>query len=95
MTDLIIQPTASVDAEQVWREAYTRFNATIAVTTGDGNQAATAVIQAYGDARADAARREALEEAAVWIEKHGPSDDIGNYDAACHLRALKENPNAG
>lgn len=35
------------------------------------------------------ARDKALEEAALWIERNGPSDDIGNYDAAHGLRALK------
>ena len=56
------QPTASVDAEQVWREALSAaaMSPRSRGASFDPDQTATAVIQAYGDARADAARREAL-----------------------------------
>ena len=71
---------------------------------GDGSQAATTVIQAYGDARADAARREALEEAAKVADGYAAAGKDNPQLApisaqmrycAQRIRALKENPNAG
>lgn len=91
------QATAIADAEQVWREALTAF-------ANAGNQAATAVIQAYGDARADAARQDALEEAAKVADGYAAAGKDNPQLApisaqmrycAQRIRALKENPNAG
>lgn len=54
MTDQNTRPQPSAEPVAVWREAYTRFNATIAMTNEDGNQAAAAVIASA----LEAARRE-------------------------------------
>lgn len=62
MRDENTRPQPSAEPVAVWREAYTRFNATIAMTNEDGNQAAAAVIASA----LEAARREALEQA-EWV----------------------------
>ena len=94
------QPTASVDAEQVWREDWDAvLNQPHGIPGDEASvQAATAVIQSYGDARADAARRETVDAArsAVFavLRKHDVDEQMfAEIAAATH--ALKENPNAG
>ena len=59
------QPTASADAEQVWQEALSAaaMSPRSRGASFDPDQAAADVIQAYGDARADAARQEGAWEA--------------------------------
>lgn len=93
----------AADAEQAWRDAWgAALNQPYGIP-GDGAsvQAGTAVIQAYGDARADAARREGEEklrfvmvcisiESARWPENDDVQKAIANLQR--RIASFKENP---
>lgn len=102
------QPTASADAEQVWRGHLDTACELIQEAKGvegpdsgyvtdhlDAAQnwieRAVAAIQAYGDARADAARQEGAWEAGKEI--NALKDALAQ--ARAEIAELKENPNAG
>lgn len=58
-----------IDFVKLWREAYTRYNATSVLTNGDANDEAARVLEAAFTAAVEEERRKALEEAALECDK--------------------------
>jgi hypothetical protein len=105
--ELAEQPTASVDAEPVaWMREGPNTGLRVFFDTDPtrGGPATPLYTEAQMQARADAARREALEEAAKVADGYAAAGKDNPQLApisaqmrycAQRIRALKENPNAG